>query len=246
MNDDGEPGEWDEAAEQLDIMTASNSFPPIEAVIFDMDGLLLDSETLSMEALVVSGTDLGFDMSRAFCHAMIGCSVDLCRTMITERYGPDFPLDRYFALQSEHLDAFVASGRLALKEGVTALLGELDRRGLKRAVATSSSRYRALHHLEAAGIVQRFECIVTRDDVTRGKPDPEPYLTAAAALGVRPEACLALEDSHTGVRAAHAAGMRVIMVPDLLLPTDEMRDKAHRIVNSLHQVIAFLNEAHPE
>ena len=79
--------------------------------------------------------------------------------------------------------------------------------------------------------------------MSRGKPDPEPYLAAAAGLGVRPDACLALEDSHTGVRAAHAAGMRVVMVPDLLQPTAEMHEKAHRIARSLHEVIELLDEA---
>ena len=216
--------------------------PPIEAVIFDMDGLLLDSETLSMEALQSAGAELGVAMSPAFCRGMIGSSVDLCRAMIRERYGDAVPLDQYFALHGQHLDALVASGRLALKEGVAALLDALDRRGLPRAVATSSGRTRALHHLREAGIAGRFACIVTRDDVSRGKPDPEPYLAAAAGLGVRPQACLALEDSHTGVRAAHAAGMRVVMVPDLLQPTAEMHEKAHRIVRSLHEVIELLDE----
>ena len=214
---------------------------PIEAVIFDMDGLLLDSETLSMEALHSAGVALGVDMPPAFCRGMIGSSVDLCRAMIRERYGDGFPLDRYFALHGEHLDALVASGRLALKDGVMALLDALDRRGLPRAVATSSGRARALHHLERAGIAGRFARIVTRDDVSRGKPDPEPYLAAAAGLEVAPTACLALEDSHTGVRAAHAAGMRVVMVPDLLQPTAEMHEKAHRIVRSLHEVIGLLD-----
>jgi HAD superfamily hydrolase (TIGR01509 family) len=223
-------------------MTAATAPLPIEAVIFDMDGLLLDTEALAMEALMSAGLEVGTEMPRAFCHGMIGRALDQCRAMIVERYGADFPLDRYFALQDAHLNALVASGRMELKAGVVPLLDELDRLGLKRAVATSSGRGRALHHLEVAGIVGRFERIVTRDDVSRGKPDPEPYLTAAAGLGVRPEACLALEDSHTGVRAAHAAGMRVIMVPDLLQPTEEMHDKAHRIVQSLHEVIAFLNE----
>ncbi len=197
-----------------------------------------------MEALGSAGAALGMDMPASFCRGMIGNSVDLCRAMIRERYGDAVPLDRYFALHGRHLDALVASGRLALKDGVPALLDALDRRGLPRAVATSSGRHRALHHLQHAGIAERFGSIVTRDDVSRGKPDPEPYLTAAAALGVGPAACLALEDSHTGVRAAHAAGMRVVMVPDLLQPTAEMHEKAYRIVHSLHEVIGLLDGNH--
>lgn len=219
----------------------AHTVSPIEAVIFDMDGLLLDSETLSMEAMETAGAALGLDMPPSFCRGMIGSPVDLCRAMIRERHGDAFPLDRFFALHGEHLDALVASGRLALKDGVAVLLDALDRRGLPCAVATSSGRGRALHHLRQAGIAGCFGRIVTRDDVSRGKPDPEPFLAAAAGLGVPPAACLALEDSHAGVRAAHAAGMRVVMVPDLLQPTAEMHEKAHRIVRSLHEVIGLLD-----
>ncbi len=220
-----------------------STFGPIEAVIFDMDGLLLDSETLSMEASMSAAAALGYDMPRAFCHSMIGSPVDRCREMIAERYGAGFPLERYVVLQHEHLTALVEGGRLALKTGVPELLDELDRRGLRYAIATSSSRPRTLHHLEQVGLLPRFACIVTRDDVSRGKPHPEPFLTAAAALGVRPDACLALEDSHNGVRAAHAAGMRVVMVPDLLEATPDMHATAHRVIASLHDVRHVLDAA---
>jgi HAD superfamily hydrolase (TIGR01509 family) len=168
--------------------------------------------------------------------------MDRCAEILVERFGPDFPTGRLVALHATHLHAAVAAGGLEMKLGVLELLDLLDRRGIRYAVATSSGRARTLHHLEIVGIVQRFAHIVTRDDETQGKPHPEPYLTAAARLGVLPEACLALEDSYNGVRAAHAAGMRVIMVPDLLHATDEMRGTAHRIVDSLHDVIAFLDE----
>ena len=217
-----------------------SAFEPIEAVIFDMDGLLLDSETLSMEASMSAAAALGHDMPRAFCHSMIGSPVDRCREMIAARYGAAFPLERYVALQHEHLTALVEGGGLTLKAGVAELLDALDRRGLTRAIATSSGRARTLHHLGRVGLAHRFGAIVTRDEVSRGKPHPEPFLTAAAALGVRPEACLALEDSHNGVRAAHAAGMRVIMVPDLLEATADMRGMAHRVVESLHDVMRFI------
>ncbi|MGI4746353.1 MAG: HAD family hydrolase [Janthinobacterium lividum] len=216
---------------------------PIEAVIFDMDGLLLDSELLSMEALMTAGAELGYDMPRNFCHSMIGSSLDLCRAMLIAEYGPEFPIEQYVKVQERHLQALVADGKLTLKTGVPELLDLLDRRGIKHAVATSSGRSRTLHHLDVVGIARRFEHIITRDDVTHGKPNPEPYLLAASRLGVSPAACLALEDSHNGVRAAHAAGMRVIMVPDLLHPNEEMHGKAHRIMESLHDVIRFLDEA---
>lgn len=174
-----------------------NCATPIEAVIFDMDGLLLDTETLAMAALVSAGQALGYDMRNEFCHLMIGAPADKCRALVTEAYGADFPLELYFATQEQHLRELVDAGAMQLKQGVIEILDELDRRALKRAIATSSSRLRTDHHLQLAGIAQRFEHIVTRDDVTRGKPNPDPYLRAAALLGVAPERCLALENPIT-------------------------------------------------
>ncbi|MGI4747637.1 MAG: HAD family hydrolase [Janthinobacterium lividum] len=215
---------------------------PINAVIFDMDGLLLDTESLAMDALVSAGDALGYDMPPAFCYLMIGAPADRCRELVVEKYGADFPLQRYFDLQEAHLRALVDEGKMSLKAGVVDLLDYLDAHGIKRAIATSSSRTRTDHHLALMGIAQRFGAIVTRDDVARGKPHPDPFLTAAGKLGVEPGMCLALEDSYNGIRAAHAAGMRVIMVPDLLEPTEEMHTKAHRVVQSLHDVIHFLGK----
>lgn len=221
-----------------------NIATPIEAVIFDMDGLLLDTESLAMAALVSAGQELGYDMKEEFCYLMIGAPADKCRALVTEKYGVEFPLERYFATQEAHLRALVDAGKMQLKKGVAEILDELDRRGLKRAIATSSSRVRTDHHLQLAGIAQRFPHIVTRDDVSRGKPNPDPYLKAASLLGVAPEHCLALEDSYNGVRAAVAAGMRVIMIPDLLPATEEMQAVAYKVAQDLHEATASLQELH--
>ncbi|MDG6095584.1 HAD family phosphatase [Acetobacter sp. AN02] len=213
---------------------------PVRGVVFDMDGLLLDSESLAMEALVHAGRDLGVDMPMSFCRRMIGVAADGCRTLVQETYGADFPMEDFFARQEVRLREYVDTGRLVLKKGVLPLLDLLDHLRLPRAIATSSSRYRAVHHLDLVGLGTRFDAVVTRDDVTRGKPDPEPYLTAAKKIGVAPEFCLALEDSHSGARAAHAAGIRVIVIPDLLEPTDEIREKALAVVTDLTVVREWL------
>lgn len=212
----------------------------VRAVVFDMDGLLIDSERLAMESLISAGTELGYDMPMEFCRSMIGVPADRCRTLAANAYGPDFPLEEYFVLHEVHLRLLVDDGQLTTKPGAIALLDELERQGIPKAIATSSSRERADHHLHLAGLADRFDSVVTRQDVVNGKPDPEPYLKAVAALGHTVENTLALEDSTNGLRAAHAAGLRCILIPDLVPPTDESRHLAHRLYPDLHHVVDYV------
>lgn len=222
------------------------AFPrPIEAVVFDMDGLLLDSEILYRAALLRGGSRFGYPIDEIFVQSLIGLTGPAILGRLSETYGPAFPAQSY--LDSVRADAaamFVQD--LTLKTGVREVLDHLDAVGLPRAVATSSNRRAAEEHLGHVGILQRFDLLITGDDVARGKPDPEPFAKAAAALGVDPRRCLALEDSHNGVRAAHAAGMMTVMVPDLLDPTEEMHAKCVHIADSLHEVLSLLLGRRPD
>jgi len=125
---------------------------------------------------------------------------------------------------------------VALKAGVVELLDQLDASGLPRAVCTSSPHQTVESHLGHHDLLRRFDAVIARGDYAQGKPHPDPFLKAAEALGVAPEHCLALEDSHNGVRAAHAAGMMTIMVPDLLHATEEITALCVRIAQDLHEV----------
>jgi HAD superfamily hydrolase (TIGR01509 family) len=215
-------------------------FPrPIEAVVFDMDGLLIDSESLVRQGIIQAAGGLGHEMPVWLCAAMIGLPAPECRMLIQRHFGADFPMERYLTEERSEIAALLAGG-VALKTGALDLLDHLDRIGMPRAVATSSSRASAREHLGHNGILERFHAVVAREDVRRHKPNPDPFLRAAELLGVDPSRCLALEDSHNGVRAAHAAGMMTVMVPDLLEPTDEMHDKCVLIAESLHRVAALL------
>jgi len=217
----------------------------VDALVFDMDGLLLDTESLALRALREAGEEVGLAMPDVLCRSMIGVAADRSRLLFTEHHGAAAPAEALFAAAARRLEAQVDAGLLRLKPGVTALLDRADDAGLPCAVATSSARAKALHHLRTAGIFDRFAAVVTRDEVTHGKPHPDLYLHAARALATRPERCLALEDSYNGVRAAHAAGMPVIMVPDLLPATDEMRAACLAIVDDLHAVVPLLPAASP-
>jgi HAD superfamily hydrolase (TIGR01509 family) len=125
---------------------------------------------------------------------------------------------------------------LALKVGVRELLSRLDELKLPRAICTSSSHADVDHNLQLHGLIGRFDAIVASGDYMRGKPAPDPFIRAAEMLGVTPGACLALEDSFNGIRAAAAAGMVTVMVPDLLPPTDEIRQLCHFVASDLHVV----------
>ena len=127
-----------------------------------------------------------------------------------------------------------------MKAGAAELIGDLAARDLPMAVATSTFRRIAEHHLRRAGFLNHFGAVCTREDVTRGKPHPDLFLAAAEKLGVRAERCLVLEDSYPGVRAAHASGAMTIMVPDMLPATDELRALCIAVVRDLHDVRAML------
>jgi HAD superfamily hydrolase (TIGR01509 family) len=212
----------------------------IKAVVFDMDGLLIDSEIAYRDAMIhVARENYGLDLPVAVFLRMVGLSAPAWQRVAVEHFGTDFPIETYNAAVWAHAYATHANG-VALKPGVLELLDYLDVNELPRAVATSSGHPAVKHQLGGNKIYDRFHAIVAAGDYAQGKPAPDPFLTAAARMGVDPADCLALEDSHNGVRAAHAAGMMTVMVPDLLGPTDEMHERCITIAPDLHHVRQLL------
>lgn len=209
------------------------------AVVFDMDGLLCDTEVVYRDAMIAVAAEHGHDMPLALFKSMIGLPGSSGDRKVLDHFGDGFPIESFNTRVRDHVDAACAAG-VALKAGVVELLDHLDELGLPRAIATSSSHRSVQSHLGHSGIIPRFNAVVAREDYVLGKPNPDPFLTAAARLGIAPELCLALEDSHNGVRAASAAGMMTIMVPDLLDPTQEMHDLCVRIARDLHEVEALI------
>jgi HAD superfamily hydrolase (TIGR01509 family) len=211
----------------------------VSAVVLDMDGTLHDTETVYHTALKQAVRAVGFAVTDAFCHSLIGVPGPESDALLRAHLGPDFPFAECDRLYVEHRDrAFITS--VPLKAGAVELLEALGQHGLKVAVATSASRHAASLHLGRSGLSARLPVVVTRDDVARGKPHPDVFLRAAALLGVPPVECLAVEDSLHGIRAAHAAGMMPVMVPDLLAPTEEIRTMCVLIALDLHEVRELL------
>lgn len=216
------------------------SFPRgVQAVVFDMDGLLLDTETVYQAAMIEAGQAFGVDFTAATYRSMVGKTNPECAVMLRELYGASFPVEDYFKRTWSDVE-LILEAEVRLKTGVMEILDYLDALGLPRAIATSNSRQAAERYLGRFDLFKRFHAVVANADVTRHKPHPDPYLEAARRLNVDPTLCLALEDSHPGVRAAHAAGMMTIMVPDILDPNEEMHDKCVHVADSLHHVMDLL------
>ena len=214
---------------------------PLGAVILDMDGTLHDTEGVYHRALKEAVAAVGFAVTDAFCHSLIGIPGLESDATLMAHLGPDFPFAefdrRYEDIRNSALGTVVP-----LKAGALELLDALALCALKVAVATSASRRAAELHLGLSGLRARLPVVVTRNDVARGKPHPDAYLRAAELLGVPPEQCLAVEDSFNGIRAAHAAGMMPVMVPDLLAPTHEIRAMCVRVAGDLHEVRLLVAE----
>ncbi|MFH0303284.1 HAD family phosphatase [Bradyrhizobium sp. 31Argb] len=214
----------------------------INAVLLDMDGTLLDTEKVYFDSLVAALSAHGYtDDVVALCHAMIGLPGPECELMLVRRYGDDFPLAEINRAFAANRDEMFRAG-LPLKAGTIELLDALRSAECPMAIVTSSSRRSADQHLTLAGIRARFDTILTRDDVTHCKPSPDLYLLAAERLRVKPQACVAIEDSNHGVTAAHAAGAITLMVPDMIPPTEETRAKCAAVLPDLNAALAMLRE----
>ena len=208
----------------------------LQAVVFDMDGVLIDSEVLYKKHARETFKDLGYELTDALHLSTVGLPGPDGEKLIRAAMGDDFPMEEFDAIWRDRVAAAMMD-HVPLKPGVREILTLLDELEIPTAVATSSSYEAANHHLQRADLLQHFSALVTGDQVENGKPHPEPFLLAAERLEVDPELCLAVEDSHNGIRAAHAAGMQTIMVPDLLAATPEMEELSIAVMKNLFDVI---------
>lgn len=216
----------------------------IDGVIFDMDGLLFDTELIYYQSTQKMADKMGFPYSKEIYLEYVGVSDEEVQENYHRIYQ-DFGKERVDEfIQRSYDDTYKVfeSGEVPLKEGVLELLDFLDQQEIPRLVASSNVRPAIELLLEGAGIKERFSGIVSAEDVTRAKPDPEIFRKALDKLGTKAEHTLIFEDSFHGVTAADAAGIPVIMVPDLLAPTDEVKEKTLEIFESLIQAPAYLKK----
>lgn len=212
------------------------------AILFDMDGVLIDSERMAQEATFIAARVLGHPISEAVALRMIGLGSDALARMLIAEFGAHFPFEDYQRVWNEHYQARVAKG-VAVKSGVAEALAAVRAAGLRAAVATSTGTQFARHKLAKAGLLTHFEVVVGRDAVTHGKPAPDLYLLAARELGVEASQCWAFEDSLPGLTAAVASGARAHWVPDLAHIHHHELPSGVETIESLHAICEWLNTA---
>jgi len=211
-----------------------------KAVVFDMDGLMLDSEKAFQYAWQKTAADFGYNLDDTIYFQLIGLGSNETNALLFREFGDDFPLTEFREHYPIHWMAYTQEFGIATKPGVHELLDSLDRLGLPRAVATSTAQPKAEPQLRKADLYDRFQAFVYGNEIARGKPAPDIYLEAARRLGIAPEDCLALEDSEAGTQSATSAGLKTIIVPDMKQPAEEIAALALRVVPSLLDVIPLL------
>jgi len=207
------------------------------AAIFDMNGLLVDSERAIMNTWITVGLELGITLSASDYLRIVGRSSTECELILTKLLGGKATFRDALTRVRQHLSKPSAHPIFPLKSGAQALLTELARAGIPCAVASSSPVDEIRSRLGSVSVLQFFKAIAGGDEVSRGKPDPAVYKLAAHRLGLPVEDCLAFEDSDNGAHAAVGAGMAVVIVPDIKPPADEVAGLSLRIFAKLDEAI---------
>ena len=211
-----------------------------DAVVFDMDGVIFDSERAVMNCWIELAKKYNIkDIEEPYL-ACTGTTDAKTREIMLNAYGEDFPYDEYAKEASVMYHERYDGGRLPMKPGVKEILMFLKDNGKKIALASSTRRQTVINQLRDAGILDYFDEIVTGDMVSRSKPEPDIFLLACEKIEVEPERAYAIEDSYNGIRAAHAGNLRPIMVPDLLPSNEEMEGLAETVLSNLIDAAEYL------
>ena len=226
----------------FEICRNKEEYEMIKAVIFDMDGLMIDSERVTFDGYKKIMGEMGLEVTKEFYVSLLGKPIKGIYQRFYDVYGNDFPIETVIKQVHEYMaDLFETEG-VPLKEGLKELLQYLKDNHYKTIVATSSNRNRVDTILNQANITQYFDDSICGDEVTNGKPNPEVFLKSCEKLGVAVNEAIVLEDSESGIQAGYSAEIPVICVPDMKYPEPEFANKTTKIVNTLHDVIDYLKE----
>ncbi len=209
-----------------------------QAIIFDMDGLLMDSERVGLDVMHECGLLQGYDIPVAMVRETIGSNKQSSSDYY-HQFFPSLDTDRLFLDFKNAMCGLAKQGKIPLKKGALELLEEIKRRGVPMAVASSSGQETIRIYLQSVSVIAYFEALVTGNGLP-SKPAPDIFLAAAAALGAEPDQCLVLEDSLNGIKAGRAAGMTVVMVPDVFPYTEDLASYVDHVLPDLAAAIPLL------
>ncbi|GIP62616.1 hydrolase [Virgibacillus pantothenticus] len=208
----------------------------VKLMIFDMDGLLFDTERIAFQALKKAMKNADYELTLDIYRKIIGAGKQEDEAILKDVYGEEFSFSLVLDGYLHESEKILKTDGLRIMEGVTELLDILDERKIKKCVASSSSLETIQRYLTMTNLKDRFDFYMSGDEVERGKPHPDIFLEACQRADESPEVAIVLEDSPNGLRAAYRAGIKCIVVPDLVVPDEEMENRAYRIVTSLVDV----------
>lgn len=211
----------------------------IKGVISDMDGVILDSEKLYVRFWCEAANFYGFPMNREHALSIRSMARPFAIEKLQGYFGAEFDYDSVREKRIGLMDAYVSQHGIEAKKGAQKLLGFLKENGYKVALATATPAQRAEEYLRRVDLLKYFDYVASARMVKNGKPKPDIYLFAAEKLGLKPEECLALEDSVNGVRSAAAAGCKTVLVPDLDNPEEQLKPLLYGTADGLEDVIKF-------
>ncbi|MBQ4261771.1 MAG: HAD family phosphatase [Ruminococcus sp.] len=213
----------------------------IKGVISDMDGVILDSEKLYVRFWCEAGQFYGFPFERKHALGIRSMARPFAIERLQGWFGDSFDYDTVRNKRIELMNAYVEKHGIEAKPDAEKLLSYLKQKGIAVALATATPKDRAEEYLRRVGLLQYFDEVVSARMVKNGKPAPDIYLFAAEKLGLKPEECMALEDSQNGIRSANTAGCKTVMVPDLDGPTGEIMPLLYDVADGLWDVVRILN-----
>lgn len=213
----------------------------MEAVVFDMDGIIFDSENLWLRCWAILEKEYGLKDTREAVLRCTGTTKAVTREIMMDYYGEGFDYEKFAGLSSELFHKIEKEEGLPLKPGVFELLDWLKEKKIKLALASSTRIVVVEDQLKTAGLYDYFDVVIGGDMLEKSKPEPDIYILACEKLGVKTKESYAIEDSFNGIRSAYSAGMKPIMVPDLKQPDDEMKEKSFRIATSLNELVGTLD-----
>lgn len=213
----------------------------IKGIIFDMDGLMFDTERLVIKAWDFAGKQMGCSITKDIVIKTLGLNTENTRRVFIEHLGNNFDFYVFRKIRVDYMTDYIDKNGIPIKTGLIELLDFLKSNHYKMTVATSTEKEKTEYYFKKANISYYFDDIVCGDMIERGKPEPDIYLKASKIIGVAPNECLALEDSPIGILSAYRAKMKPVMIPDLVKPNEETNKLLYAKLPTLFDVIELLN-----